>query len=149
MRLSFTHQTGPGRILTAAMLGLALLVPIARVGTPSAHAGGYEPTGSFLSSSASGGMWDIEITRHSDHLLYVHERAHCGANDCTWDPVPLVGIGFLYFATFHTGFAVRVQTLIFTDYEYDGLRAITTTHFTDHSGRQDYTTDDRFDRVAQ
>jgi|ERR1700761_4798541 len=70
----------------------------------------------------------------------VHMWGACHPNPCDWGESTLEGHGKVRHARWTTGFATKEQTLKLL--KEHRLRVKTHTHFTDNSGRRDYTATD-------
>ena len=82
----------------------------------------------------------IGIVQQADGSLVMHGYGACHPTDCDWGTAPLtLSSGGQYAATYTFSFAIVQLTLTQTG---STLHATTATHFTDSSGRADFTTSD-------
>jgi len=77
----------------------------------------------------------------NDSSLTVHVWGKCEPTDCDWGAVSVPYQGQPFVAVYTFTFAVKTLTMTL---QGQTLHVHTLTHFTDNSGRQDYTTDDYF-----
>ena len=95
-------------------------------------------------NSATRSIVRIPISQTSSGT-YAHVYGACSPTPCDWGLAPVTGYSPGY-TTYNQGFAVKYLTIT-----RSGLYLVVTTyvHFTDHSGRADYNTTDRFYRLIQ
>jgi hypothetical protein len=88
-------------------------------------------------------------TRNVTHLsvsstvrgLFVHTYGACEPTDCDWGNARLTVAGAQASTTYHFSFADVAEYLYLSG---PFLRVVTSTHFTDNSGRQDFTSSELF-----
>ena len=130
-----------------ALLGLAIFGTTATVVAGPAHVSAHKVASPY--SSLLGTWYNLNTTtRNITHIAvtaglfgtYAHNYGACVPTDCDWGVAQVVGFGT---DTYTFGFAVKKQSLSRLGSD---LRVATYTHFTDSSGRADYSSVEYFRR---
>lgn len=130
--------------LRMLLVGIALSIPMAQatamMSTNSAAAATSPLIGYWVNvNSATRSIVRIPITQTSVGV-FAHAYGACSPTACDWGLARVSGVN-PGFATYNQGFATKYLTIT-----RSGLYLVVSTyvHFTDHSGRADYSTVDRF-----
>lgn len=133
--------------LRILLVGIALSLPLvqatALVSTGTASAATPSLVGDWVNvDPATRNIVRINITQTSVGT-FAHVYGACSPSACDWG-LARVSSEYPGFATYNQGFAIKYLTI-----SRSGLYLVVSTyvHFTDHSGRADYHTVDRFYRL--